>query len=68
MDYKDKDQVIDWAKKLNKRVDADNGTVVFKHPERDNYNITHMSRTDRYKGEWVVWKEQGGRRENASAP
>lgn len=30
------------------------GQVVYKHPNRPNYNITHAERLDRYEVEWVV--------------
>jgi hypothetical protein len=50
MDWNSKECAIGLAKKLGK------GQTVFKHPNRDNYNITHTSRTDRYKPEWVVFQ------------
>lgn len=50
MDWTNKEQVIAYAKKLGK------GQTVFKHPSRNNYNITHTVRTDRYKSEWVVYQ------------
>lgn len=28
--------------------------VVFKHPDRNNYNVTFKSRIDRYALSWVV--------------
>lgn len=30
-------------------------SIVFKHPDRVNYNITHKSRTDLYCTEWVIY-------------
>lgn len=32
------------------------GMTVYKHPDRPNYNITHTSRRDLYKPEWVVYQ------------
>ncbi len=49
MDYNNLTQVIELAKKLG-------SSLVTKHPDRHNYNITPISRTDLYKPEWVVWK------------
>lgn len=46
-DYTDLDAVIDLAKRMGK------GMTVYKHPDRDNYNITHTSRKDQYQLEWV---------------
>lgn len=48
INWKDKDAVISYARKLG------TGQTIFKHPSRDNYNITHTERTDQYKPEWVV--------------
>lgn len=48
IDWKDKEAVIAYAKKLGK------GQTVFKHPARDNYNITHTELKNRYEPEWVV--------------
>ncbi|MBP7109818.1 MAG: hypothetical protein KBA90_14760 [Chitinophagaceae bacterium] len=50
LDWKNKEAVIAYAKKLGK------GQTVYKHPERDNFNITHTSRTDRYKKDWVIFQ------------
>jgi hypothetical protein len=42
IDWSDIKQVQEYAKYLGK------GMVVIKHATRDNYNITHASRTDRW--------------------
>lgn len=53
-DYNDLESCIALAKYLEDKYGIKQ--VVFKHPSRDNYNITFKSRTDRYKPEWVVWQ------------
>lgn len=53
VDYNDLESCIALAKYLEGHGVKQ---VVFKHPSRDNYNITFKSRTDRYKPEWVVWQ------------
>jgi len=50
INYSNLPEVIELAKTLGKN------QTVFKHPERTNYNITHTSRSDRYKVEWVVFQ------------
>ena len=50
IDWKDKDNVIAYAKKLGK------GHIVFKHPSRDNYNITFVCRPDQYEGCEIIYK------------
>lgn len=50
IDWCNKEQVIAYAKQFGK------GQTVFKNPTRSNYNITHTSRTDQYKKEWVVYQ------------
>ena len=57
IDYKDLDSVIALAKKLNSPTYPQ---VAYKNPMRPNYNITHASRTDLYKPEWVVWSGKKG--------
>ena len=42
VNWKDKKSVILYAEKLGR------GMTVFKAPDRDNYNITHTARRDRY--------------------
>jgi hypothetical protein len=49
-DWLDLHKVIAYAKILGA------GQVVYKHPERRNYNVTHVTRTDIYRREWVVFK------------
>lgn len=48
VDWYDKRSVVEYAKRLGA------GQTVFKHPARNNFNITHTSRVDRYDPEWVV--------------
>lgn len=55
VDWNDLDSVKDYAEKLGP------GMVVIKHPDRNNYNITHASRTDLYDPSWVV-HETGGQK------
>jgi len=50
IDWKDKDAVIAYAKKLGK------GQVVFKHPNRANYNITFVCRPGLYEGCEIIYK------------
>jgi hypothetical protein len=50
VDWKDRDAVIAYARNLGP------GMTVFKVPGRDNYNITHTSRPERYKGAEVVFQ------------
>jgi hypothetical protein len=52
VDWNDKESVIAYAKHLARTAVSD--MVVFKHPSRSNYNITHAERTDRYEKAWVV--------------
>ena len=52
VDWTNLDAVISYAKQLGP------GMTVFKHPARDNYNITHSSRMDRYPDSWVVFQTQ----------
>ena len=49
-DWNDMNKVIDLA------ITFGPGQTVFKHPDRDNYNITHTERTDQYRPEWVVYQ------------
>lgn len=44
-DYTNKDAVIRLAKEMGK------GMTVFKHPDRNNYNITHTVRITKYEPE-----------------
>lgn len=60
IDWTNKNQVIEYAKRL------EGAHVVFKHPERDNYNITHLSRIDRYEKDWVVFRKLEHRRHESS--
>ena len=46
----DKDKVIRYAIKLGP------GQTVFKHPDRDNYNITHTERTEQYERDWIIYQ------------
>jgi hypothetical protein len=50
VNYFSKESVIAYAKELG------SGQVVYKNPERPNYNITHRSRKDLYEPEWVVYE------------
>jgi len=50
VDWTNLEEVIAYAKGMGV------GQTVFKHPDRDNYNITHTERTDRYRPEWVVYQ------------
>ncbi len=50
MDWTDKNAVIAKAKTFGK------GMTVFKHPDRNNYNVTHTSRKDQYDPSWVVFQ------------
>lgn len=49
INWTDKESVIAYAERLG------SDCVVYKHPERANFNITHKDRLDRYKSEWVVY-------------
>ena len=49
-DWTSLESVKEAAKKLGK------GQVVYKNPARNNYNITHATRTDVYKREWVLFE------------
>ena len=49
VNWKDLPAVIAYAKSLKAQRDQ----VVFKHPERENFNITSKERTDRYQPSWV---------------
>lgn len=55
IDWSNKEQVVKLAHKMHR---PSMEQVVFKHPNRSNYNITHASRTDRYDPSWVVWPER----------
>ena len=46
VDYTDLDQVIAVAKSLGKRC------IVYKDPDRENYNITHIDHRD-------IWNKPG---------
>jgi len=58
LDWTDKEKIIAYAKRFG------DDTCVFKHPDRDNYNITHLSRfmasvkTGGYREEWLVWRSE----------
>lgn len=52
IDWTDREAVIEYAKKLGV------GNVVYKHPARNNYNITHKV-NDTYKSEWIVYEVEG---------
>lgn len=56
IDWTNLDHVVSVARQLNRRTKTKD-TVVYKHPQRDNYNIIHRSRTDIYDPLWVVWQE-----------
>lgn len=43
-----KESVIAYAERLGP------GMTVFLHPDRDNYNITHTERVDRYVGCTII--------------
>jgi hypothetical protein len=53
IDWNSKDEVINYAKNLGA------GQVVFKRPERNNYNITHAERffakNSPYQAAWLVY-------------
>lgn len=55
IDWTDKNAVIAYAKKLGP------GQLVFKHPDRKNYNITHCTRWKDISPEWVVFETGTGR-------
>lgn len=48
IDWCDEVAVINYAKSLGRCM------TVYKRPDRPNYNITHTSRTDLFRPEWVV--------------
>ena len=50
INWNDRSAVIEYAKRLGP------GMSVVKHPDRANYNVTHTSRTDLYKPEWVAFQ------------
>lgn len=50
LDWTDLETVKTLARSLG------SGQTVYKHPERANYNITHSSRKDLFKPEWVVFQ------------
>lgn len=53
-DWTIKGQVIAYCKYLNTLADFGNESVVYKHPDRPNYNVTFKS-SRLYKPEWVVY-------------
>lgn len=54
VNWTDKAQVCDYAKNLAGRCDTTQ--VVYKHPARQNYNITHLPTFERkgYNPKWIV--------------
>lgn len=50
IDWRNKEQVIAYAKKLGA------GMSVIKYPNRDNYNITHTERADILFGVTIVYQ------------
>jgi hypothetical protein len=62
INWKDKTQVCDYAKKLAGRCDTT--MVVYKHPNRFNYNITHLSTFERHGHDksWIVMRVPPTRR------
>jgi len=48
INWQDLDEVKGYALKLGP------GQTVYKRPDRPNYNITHTSRKDLYRKEWVL--------------
>ena len=52
-DWYDLESVMRYAKRMAKEANA--MMIVFKHPDRDNFNIAHASKIgDHYKPSWVV--------------
>jgi hypothetical protein len=62
LDWNDKVQVCAYAKQLS--VSCDNEMVVYKHPDRRNYNITHLPTFQRYGHDkaWIVLRVPPSRR------
>lgn len=54
INWNDKQQVLQYCKKLNAIAKPGFESIVVKHEGRANYNITHKSRTDLYKPNEVV--------------
>lgn len=54
VDWNDKQAVCDYVKKLAGSCDI--MMVVYKHPDRRNYNITHLCTFERnnYDKSWIV--------------
>ena len=54
INWNNKQAVCDYAKRLAGSCNVT--MVVYKHPERDNYNITHMPTFERhgYPKSWIV--------------
>lgn len=50
VDYTDLKQVIAYARRLG------TGQLVYKHPDRPNYNITHNTRWKEIDPAWVVYE------------
>jgi hypothetical protein len=50
VDWSDRNAVIAYAKRLG------SGMTVYKHPARNNYNITHTQYPDRYAGMQVEFQ------------
>ena len=53
MDWSDLSVVKEYAKWMKAEYHSAD-LIVIKDPEEENYNITHKSRTDLYRPEWVV--------------
>lgn len=54
VDYTNREEVCQLARDMCKKHGGEH--VVFKHPDRPNYNITHKSRFDTtYPKEWAVF-------------
>jgi len=56
VDWNNREDVIAYAKSLR------HNQVVFKHPERTNYNITHADRfftpNSKYSISWLVFRTE----------
>ena len=54
VDWNSKSQVCEYAKRLAGSCDVT--MVVYKHPSRNNYNITHLSTFERHGHDkkWIV--------------
>jgi hypothetical protein len=48
IDWCDEQEVVRYARTFKSRM------AVYKHPDRENYNIAHASRIDLFQSDWVV--------------